>query len=438
MLTGVMHKPHLPRGRFVRELLSLNIWLVRDLEPLPTDPGDRRLMRAGMLAEALARRGFATTWFTSSFDHYLKRHRSDRDQTLRPAPNLVIEVFRGRGYRRNVSLGRIAHNRGFAARWRRFAEASPLRPDVIVTDIPTTEAAAAVLRFATARNIPTVLSIRDLWPDFFVDYLPAPLRPLARPFVAPLERQVRYATARATSLLGISEDYLAWGRAKGNRGPNALDRVFPLGYAARPRPDGAAVAAYRERLGLRDKTLVSFVGSWGRTYDLELVRHAAERLASRADLAFVVAGDKDTQPALRDALARLPNVTLPGWLGADEIALLLGASAIGLLPYQPDAPQGLPNKVFEYMAYGPYQLAALAGEIGRFYAETGAGQAIGRDLAAAIPAALPLALDPDGRAARIALFERRYSAEAVYGGMVDHIERVVARASTLPRGGASV
>ena len=404
----------------------MNIWLVRDLEPIPTDPGDRRLMRAGMLAQALSRRGHTTTWFTSTFDHYQKRQRGDRDMTLVPEPNLTIEMFRGRGYARNVSLARIGHNRDFATCWRRYAEASTKLPDIFVTDIPTTETAEAVVRFAKANGIPTVLSVRDLWPDFFVDYLPPLLRPIARPFVFPLDRQARYATANATSLLGVSDDYLEWGRAKGGRTPNDLDRVFPLGYAARSRPDQAALTAFRGTLGLGDRTLVAFVGSWGRTYDLGLVRRAAEQLTQRTDIAFVVTGDKDTQPALRDAFSRMPNVVLPGWLSADDIALLVSASAIGLLPYQPNAPQSLPNKVFEYMAYGAYQLATLDGEIGRFYAETGAGKAVGRDLAAAIHAALPIALDPAKRAERIALFERRYSADAIYGAMADHIERVAA------------
>ena len=175
----------------------MNIWLVRDLEPIPTDPGDRRLMRAGMLAEALAQRGHATTWFTSSFDHYQKRQRSDRDMTVRPAPNLTIEVFYCPGYGRNVSLSRIAHNHRFARRWRQYAAASTVRPDVIVTDLPTTEGAEAAVRFGRENGIPTVLSIRDLWPDFLLDYIPASLRWLAGPFTVPLDRQARYATAIA-------------------------------------------------------------------------------------------------------------------------------------------------------------------------------------------------------------------------------------------------
>ena len=386
-------------------------------------------MRAGMLAAALAARGHETVWFTSSFDHYQKRQRPGGDQTIAAAPNLTIEVLVGPGYSSNVSLRRIAHNRHFAHRWRDYAEASAAPPDILLPDLPTTQEAQAVVEFGRKNGIPTVLSIRDLWPDFFLDYLPAPLRPLARPFVGVLDAQARYACANATSLVGISDDYLYWGRKKGARSANDLDRVFPFGEAVAAVQYMETVSAFRENLGVGDKPIVSFVGSWGRTYDLELVRAAA---AQHSELAFVVTGDKDTQPALRDAFARLPNVVLTGWLSADDIALLVSASAIGLLPYQPNAPQGLPNKVFEYMAYGAYQLATLEGEIGRFYAETGAGEAVGRDLAAAIPAALRIALNPLKRAERTALFERRYSADAVYGGLVDHIERVAALSKRPP------
>lgn len=401
------------------------VWLIRDLEPIPSDPGDRRLMRAGMLASALAAAGHETVWFTSSFDHYQKRQRADRDQTLAAGPNLMIEVFRGPGYSRNVSLRRIRHNRSFAAHWRVFAEAAVRKPDVLVTDLPTTETAAAVVAFGRAHSIPTVLSIRDLWPDFFVDYLPAPLRPFARPFVWPLAQQARRATRGATSLIGVSPGYLDWGRRKGGRPPSARDLVFPLAYAARPRPTDAEVAAYLDRLGAHGRRVVSFVGSWGVTYDLDLVLATAEQLVGRSDIVFAVSGDSETRPSLAAQFARLPNVILPGWLGGDDIARLISGSAIGLLPYGSAAPQGLPNKVFEYMAYGAYQLATLTGEVGDFYRETGAGEVV-----AATPEALADAIvassSEAGRADRISRFEQTYSAAIVYPQMVEHIARIAA------------
>ncbi len=404
----------------------MNIWVIRDLEPIPTDPGGRRLMRAGMLSLALAARGHRTTWFTSTFDHYQKRQRGEADATIPAAPNLTVEMFRGPGYLRNVSLGRIRHNRAFAARWRDYAAKAAMLPDVLVTDLPTTEAAAAVADFGAERNIPVVLSIRDLWPDFFLDYLPPGLRPLGRPFIWPLEQQARRATRKATSIIGISEGYLAWGLGKAGRARGPLDRVYPLGYAAERRPDLGAIGEYRERLKLpAGARVVSFVGSWGATYDLELMLGAARELQGRRDVVLVVAGNAESRPELASAFRALPNVRVADWLSATDIATLVSLSAIGLLPYKPGAPQGLPNKVFEYMAYGAYQIAVLGGEIAQFYAETGAGRVSAgtpEGLAAAIIDALPMG--QDGRTRRIALFEERYSAEVIYRQMVEHIEAV--------------
>lgn len=399
----------------------MNIWVIRDGEPLPTDPGGRRLMRMGMLCKALTDRGHQVVWFTSSFDHYRKRQRPPAEQTLSTGPLDIVQVA-APGYPRNIALQRIRHNRVFAARWRAMAAQRPA-PDVLVTDIPTTEAAQAVARFGAARKIPVVLSIRDLWPDFFADYLPPALRRVARPLIALLTRQAADAARLATSLVGISDDYLAWGLARAGRARGPLDRVFPLGYDPLPPPTPAAIAALRERLRIApDTKIVSFVGSWGATYDLDLVAATARQLTMRDDLVFVIAGDATARPALVDTMLALPNVRLSGWISGEDIATLVSASAVGLLPYGVAAPQGLPNKVFEYMAYGAYQVSTLGGEVESLYAATDTGVVCTADpvlFAAAIVAALSHA---DDRDARIAQFRRHYHADMIYAEMVAHIE----------------
>ena len=399
----------------------MNIWVIRDGEPLPTDPGGPRLMRMGMLSEALTAHGHNVVWFTSSFDHYRKRQRLPAEQPAATGPLEIVQVP-APGYPRNIALQRIRHNRVFAGRWRTLAAQRP-PPDVLVTDIPTTETAQAVARFGAARKIPVVLSIRDLWPDFFADYLPPVLRRVARPLIALLTRQAVDAARLATSLVGISDKYLDWGLARAGRARGPLDRVFPLGYDPLPPATPSAIAALRARFNISaDAMIVSFVGSWGATYDLDLVAAAARRLAARDDLVFVLAGDATARPALANALLALPNVRLSGWISGEDIATLVSASAVGLLPYGPAAPQGLPNKVFEYMAYGAYQVSTLGGELESLYASTNTGMVCSADpvvFAATIVTALSKAAERD---ARIAQFHRHYRANMIYAEMVAHIE----------------
>src|SRR5690606_5857649 len=101
-------------------------------------------------------------------------------------------------------------------------------PDIILTDIPTTEGAAAAIAYALEKKMPSVLSIRDLWPDTFGDQLPRPLRPAASILTAPFQWQARFACRNATSLVGISENYLDWALQKAGRERTSRDAVFPL------------------------------------------------------------------------------------------------------------------------------------------------------------------------------------------------------------------
>ena len=407
------------------------VWLVRDLEPIPTDPENRRLMRMGMLAQALAQRGIAARWFTSSFDHYQKRQREPRRQTVWPEDNLEISILPGPGYRRNVSIGRISHNRAFAQAFIVETAKSGTLPDVIVTDIPTTEAAAAAVAFGKARGIPTIVSIRDLWPDFFAAHFPPAVRPLARMLVKPLELQARNACLGASSLVGISEQYLQWGLDKAGRERSTRDVILPLGYA--PVPIGADQAGeICAQLGIgASARLVSFVGSWGHTYDIRLLEETARILLGRGDVKILIAGSGEQSARMRPRLKGLDNVILPGWVDAKEIAAILMRTEIGLLPYMANAPQGLSNKVFEYMAYGAYQVASIGGELSQFYAQTGAGSAEPVRTAAEMAEAITRALDDStvasGRAARMSDFAENWHAARIYERFVDHILAIAAR-----------
>lgn len=409
----------------------MRIWVVGDHEPLPVDPGDRRLMRTGMLCTALAAAGHDTIWFTSTNDHYLKRRREPAEAGVAARPNLTLRILAAPGYRKNVSMRRLLHNAMFARAFRRVAAASPV-PDIVVATLPSTDAASAAIGFAVERKIPSVIDVVDIWPDSFLAFVPAPLRRLGALPISMLDRQLRRACTGATSVVAISDGYLRWARSKGQRSsPPASDRIVPLGNMPEILPDAEACGRFLQRLGVSPgQRIVGFVGTWGHSHDFELVYAAARQLADRADVRFVLAGDITSQPELHRRLAGLPNVTLPGWLGATEMAILLHATDIGLLPYRRGAPQSLPNKLYEYMSYGAFQIATLDGELGDLYRRTGTGRAVepaADALAEAICDQLAVPIEPGERARRIAVFEDNFAGEAVYRLMVEHIEGVAAR-----------
>lgn len=406
----------------------MRVWVVCDHEPLPTDPGDRRLMRAGMLTEALSKAGHDTTWFISSFDHYLKRQRPPAETGIVVRPRLQVRILSTPGYRRNVDLARIVHNMAFAGAFERSATTGE-KPDVIVASVPATESAAAAVRFAKRHGIPSVLDIYDMWPDTFRWLVPWPVGVIGTPVIGFLDRQVRFACAAATSLVATSENYLRWGQAKGGRdGKAAPDVVVPLGHVRRSPFEEPERRIFLRRMGIGEgQRIVSFIGTWGLSHDLSLVARAMDVLRDRPDIRFVLAGDTAGQSVARASLARLPHVTLPGWLNAREVATLLSVSEIGLLPYRRGAPQELPNKLFEYMAHGAYQIATLGGETERLYRSTGTGRCVrptGEAVAGAIRDYLAGQAGRDQRAHRIATFEENFAGSAVYGRMVRHIETV--------------
>ena len=104
-------------------------------------------------------------------------------------------------------------------------------------------------------------------------------------------------------------------------------------------------------------------------------------------------------------------------------------SDAGLAAYVRNAPQSLPNKVFEYFSGGLPVLSSLRGELDRIISESGCGLSYeAGDAEGLASAVLKLHGDPElrrrmGENAR-RLFEERFSAGRVYSSMIDHLERL--------------
>lgn len=419
----------------------MRVWLVTVGEPLPCDPGTPRLLRTGILAKVLAGRGHAVTWWTSTFDHAKKVQRSSSDCAVE-VDGITIRMLRGCGYPRNVSLQRLLDHELVAGKFR--ASARHLQPpSVILCSYPTIELAREVVRYGVRENVPVLVDIRDLWPDALYKLLPAGLRAAGRAIAFWPSVQATEVLRGCTGVLAVSEGYLQWGLRRVGRARTSIDGVYPLSYTI-PEEDGPAGPAAGTKLvalGVDPaKTLVWYVGSFGRTYDLATVIRAARLLddAGETSVQFVVSGSGDGEKEIRELVSGLRNVVLTGWIGAGEIAWLRRTAAIGLQPYADGAPQGLANKLFEYISAGLPVVSSLRGENETFLLDHGCGLNYDPGDARSLASQLQVLIHDAGRRREMGrrgrcAFDEFYSSEKVYGALASHLERVAANGGPLSR-----
>ncbi|HEY0839731.1 MAG TPA: glycosyltransferase family 4 protein [Vulgatibacter sp.] len=441
----------------------MRVWLTQTSEPYPFLEGAARMRTANLAAE-LHRRGHEVVWWGGNIEH--RRKQPLAAGVYEVAPGYEVRLLEAPHYARNVSLRRYRSYKVLAREFAREARTLP-PPDVVVAGLPIHDLAWAAVRYSSERGIPSLVDVRDLWPDYFVELLPRGLRALGRAALAGDFRRKHEALSQATGVIGISRTYLEWGLAAAGRAAREADAVFFLGgnaldgnalsgkalggnaldTAARgsgatsagatsvqPGDDAAGVVASEGPSKSRE-IVFGFLGVFGHTYDLETVIEAARILhrAGETRARFALAGTGDFFERVSKAAEGLPNVTLPGWLDKAGVDAFLRRLDVGLAAYAAGAPQSLPNKPFQYFAAGAPVLSSLHGEFGELLTSTQSGLTYRAGDPASLVAAVRSLLDdpariPEMGARGAALFHSTFDASVIYPLFADHLEQVAAAA----------
>lgn len=407
------------------------VWLLNPFEATPAD-GSQRTFRMGHLKRQLVDRGHEVLWWTATFFHTTKEQRFAQSVWHEYDDGTRYRYLHCRPYSRNLSLRRLASHQDVADGFEAEApDCAP--PDLIVASFPSLALCDAAARYATARDIPLVIDIRDLWPDAWVDMVPASLRPVARLALRGFSRRAAEVCRAADLIVGINEPFVDWGVELAGRSRRPREQAFPFGYDPAPPPDSElrSARAYWHDMGLgtrADELIICFFGFFSRHFNFAPVIDAARAMeAAGTPVRFVLCGEGDALPGVREASAGLSNLLLPGWADRAQIWSLMQLSGAALAPYRSSSTflASLPNKSIEYLAAGLPILTSLDGALRRlveehdcgvFYSDASSLQScIGRlaQDTAALERMSSHAAD---------LFGRQFLASNVYGTMADVLE----------------
>lgn len=353
----------------------MKIWILQTGEPYPFQK-ENVLMRTGLLAQEMHSRGHDVTWWGSTLYHQRKELLSESEAVIDLGERFKVRLLHGGSYRKNVSIRRYLFHKRIARSFARSATGLEV-PDIILASLPVHDLAYEAVAYASTNGVPVLIDIRDLWPDYLVNRLNRSFRPAVRLMLSSDFNKARKALSNATGLVAISEAYLQWGLGYANRKRGDWDRVFHIGCSALPeeQPQGDNGAGFRKEYGIPgDRIIVSFLGTFGETYDLDTVIAAARTLEDGGNIHFVLAGEGRHLERLLALGGGLDSVTFTGWLDRKQVCDLLRASDIGLAPYKRNAPQSLPNKPFQYTSAGMPIVSSLKGELSDMISEYDVGR----------------------------------------------------------------
>jgi len=359
----------------------MKVWLFQTGEPIHTDEGNYRPMRAINLSNALIERGHQVVLWTSSFFHTEKKHRSKKFKSIVVNENLTIKLIPSSGYKRNIGLGRIIDHIHLSFNIYNRINKETSFPDVAFVGYPPIETSYRLIKWLNRNKIPSIIDVKDLWPEMFIDKIPAILKPIAKLLLYPFYFMGRSAIKNSTGVTSMADGFLNWTIQFSGKKNNQFNGVFPLtseiGQVSEEELSNAK--SWCDKNGIIDNEnffRICFIGSFMSVFDFKPIKDCALKAQDeKIPLQFVLCGDGDYLEEVKLLMKDLNNIIFPGWVDRSKIKIISQRSNVAIAPYLniDNFKNNLPNKIIDSLSLGLPILSPLEGEVKKLINENKVG-----------------------------------------------------------------
>ena len=411
------------------------IWIFQTGEPLHCDEGNPRPMRAMNLANKLASRGHHVVIWSSAFYHQEKSHRCKKFSSITISQHIQINLIPTVGYSKNIGLLRLVDHAQLAIKLNGMLKSfSGELPDLAFIGFPPIEAAYVLTKWLKKKSIPSILDIKDQWPQIFIDKFPNILKPLASLIFSPYFVLSKFAFTNATVICSMSNSFVNWALLFAGRDRKLSDMVIPLAApnAVISKSELDLAREWWNERGVNDsiKIRLSFIGSISPAFDFIPIRDLAKRFYDeKIECQIVICGHGSELSAVEEMMSSLPNVLLPGWIDQPKINILYSQTTAALAPYIniSNFTDNIPNKVIDCFSFSLPLITSLDGEVKSIISEYNVGShySNAEDLYKSVK---KLISDSEYRELQSknsrSLYEGEFDFDTVYDGLVDNIEQI--------------
>jgi glycosyltransferase involved in cell wall biosynthesis len=409
----------------------MRIWIFQSGEPLHTDSGELRPMRAINLSTALIEKGHQVVLWSSDFDHFTKKHRTGRNSVIKHGENLEIRLIRSKGYYSHISFSRLFDHAQLA--WNLHREMKGVEvPDIAFVGYPPIEPAWVMTRRLKRLGVPVQVDVKDAWPEVLVRGFPSITKPFAKLILFPYFILMKQTFRNCSGISAPTTTFLDWALSQINRERNATDIVTPLTSQIMDIPiedEVSARAWWEKKLQLNTETFrASFVGTFNSAFNFSPIVYAAE---AHPNYQFILAGDGPQFSNIKDRCKSMTNVFFPGWISVSQARVLYKHSDVLLAPLLdlPDFNMSIQNKFYDAMAQGIPIVTSIKGVARKFIEENRTGYLYENTPITSLSDCLKnIELQSEEKNLRSKkakeVYAQQFTFEKVYGALVAHLEQI--------------
>lgn len=412
----------------------MNIWIFQAGEPLHIDSNSPKPMRAMNLANALNQKGHSVIIWSSAFYHQEKKHRVKEYKKIKYNNLLEIRLIPSPGYFKNIGIKRLYDHAILGINLGYALKKEETKPDMAFIGYPPIEFAYVAQKWMKNRNVPTMLDIKDLWPEIFISAFPKNVKNLAKILLFPYFYLAKKVVNNATVISSMTNAFLNYTVSSFGRKISKDDIAFPFSTPKIEVSKDDLIATKKWWLsnGLDKNALlrISYVGNISSNSDITQIKEAA--LFFKKKIEFVICGDGPLLEYYKKKFEGIVNVKFPGRVNHLKASALYDLSHAMIIPYKnsKDFQLSLPNKFIDALSYGLPVISTLSGEVAKMINIHNIGISFGKSFNLTLIEALNTFLSRDlnemvNNSKKI--YNEKFIFEKVYQNLVDHLIKLKAK-----------